>query len=499
MPCPPCHPPQASGAPLNGAELLLGTHDAAATAIECDGRRIGYGALRERVARAAALWRAHGVQPGSRVAVKLPDGIDWVIAWLGAIWAGGVAVGINPKIPAPEWQYILDEAGFDLIVAESDEGTPAPWCTRVIRVDDARRAVAAMAPMRALPMPAEAPAFWVHSSGTSGKPKAVVHAQRSLGDIARISAERLGIEPGDRLFSSSRLFFCYPLVNVLLAGLRIGATLLLEPQWPTAENVADAVARTRPTVLFCVPALYRDMLHRGIAPQLAAAGVRRFVSAGEALPATLREAWRAATARPMIDGYGASEVLCLVLTALDGDDGLRPSPGVQAQPLDARAADAGGPTRLLIRTSTLALGYLDRPAAQADGFRDGAFCPADLFVRTAGGGWRFAGREDALVKVRGRWVDLTALGEQLGEGLEGLREGACACVHDADGVEALAYFYAAEPHDAERLAEALRERVARLSPYQRPAWLRRLDALPRTAAGKLLRRQLVVALDESAR
>jgi acyl-coenzyme A synthetase/AMP-(fatty) acid ligase/rubrerythrin len=480
-----------AGGPLNGAELLLSGHDASATAIECDGKHMTYGELRDRVARAAALWRQRGLRIGDRVAVKLPDGFDWVVAWLGAIWAGGIAVGVNPKIPTPEWHYILDEAGFDVIIAESADDTPMPWRARVVGVEEGRHAVAATSPMPAVSVPAEMPAFWVHSSGTSGKPKAVVHAHRCFRDIARVSAERLGIERGDRLFASSRLFFSYPLTNLLLAGLRIGATLLLDAQWPNAKSVAATVQRMRPTVLFSVPSLYRDMLHEGIAPQLAAAGVRRFVSAGEAMPSSLRDAWRTATnGVSIIDGYGASEVLSLVLTALDGDDGLQVSPGVEAQPLDVEAAAAAGPTRLLIRTTTQALGYLDRPAAQADSFRDGAFCPADLFVRTEGGGWRFAGREDALVKIRGRWVNLAELGEHLGHGLDGLREGACVCVPDADGVESIAYFYAAEPHDAERLRDALRERAAKLPPYQRPAWLRRLDALPRTATGKLVRRRL---------
>jgi acyl-coenzyme A synthetase/AMP-(fatty) acid ligase/rubrerythrin len=481
--------PGSEGGPrLNGAELLLAGHPDDDTALECNGERLSYGALRDRVARAAAVWRARGLRPGDRVAVRLPDGFDWVVAWLGALWAGGVAVGVNPRIPAPEWQFILEEAGFDVIVAESAADTPAPWCDKVITLEEGRRAVAAAQPVPALPVPAEAPAFWVHSSGTSGKPKAVVHAHRCLQAIGRVSAERLGLGRGDRLFASSRLFFAYPLTNLLLAGLRVGATLLLEPQWPTARSVAALVAERRPTVLFSVPSLYRDLLHERLAADLPASGLRRCVSAGEALPASLRRAWHEATGLPMIDGYGASEVLALVLTAVDGDDGLRPSPGTEVQPLDAAAAEAGGPTRLLIRCATQALGYLDRPAAQADSFRDGAFCPADLFVRTAGGGWRFAGREDALVKIRGRWVNLVELEEQLASGLPGVREAAAVCVPDADGIESVALFYAGD--DGPALREALAARVAALPPYQRPAWLQPIAALPRTPTGKLLRRRL---------
>lgn len=478
----------AIGPLLNGAELLLAGHPDADIALECGGERLSYGGLRDRVARAAAVWRERGLRPGDRVAVKLPDGLDWVVTWLGALWAGGVAVGVNPRIPAPEWAFILEEAGFDVIVAETAAETPAPWCDKVITLDEGRGAAAAAQPVPALAVPAEAPAFWVHSSGTSGKPKAVVHTHRCLREIGRVSSERLGLARGDRLFASSRLFFAYPLTNLLLAGLRVGATLLLDAQWPTARSVAATIAAERPTVLFSVPSLYRDLLHERLAADLATHGLRRCVSAGEALPASLRRAWREATGLPMIDGYGASEVLALVLTAVDGDDGLKCSPGTTVQPLDPEAAAAGGPTRLLIRCATQALGYLDRPAAQADSFRDGAFCPADLFVPTTGGGWRFAGREDALVKIRGRWVNLVELEEQLASGVPGLREAAAVCVPDADGIEAVALYYAGSDDDVVRAA--LAARVATLPPHQRPAWLQPIEALPRTPTGKLLRRRL---------
>jgi acyl-coenzyme A synthetase/AMP-(fatty) acid ligase len=473
---------------FNGAELLLAGHPDEDLALECRGQSLSRAALRQRVACAATVWRARGLRPGARVAVQLPDGPDWAVAWLGALWAGGVAVGVNPRIPAPEWRYILEQAQFEVIVAESAEATPPPWRARVITLDEGRRAVAQARPSAPERRAAEAPAFWVHSSGTSGRPKAVVHAQRSLREIGCVSAGRLGIGRGDRLLASSRLFFAYPLANVLLAGLRTGATLILDERWPDAARVAAGVVETRPTVLFSVPSLWRDLLAGGYAPALAGRGLRLCVSAGEALPPGLRSAWQAATGVPMVDGYGASEVLALVLCAGDGDDGLRPSPGTEVEPLDTAAAAAGAPTRLLIRCATLALGYLDQPAAMAESFRDGAYCPADLFVRTPGGGWRFAGREDALVKIRGRWVNLVELEQRLASDLPGLREAAAVCVPDADGVDSIALFFAGD--DAGTLRSALRERIAALPPHQRPAVLHAIESLPRTPTGKLLRRRL---------
>jgi acyl-coenzyme A synthetase/AMP-(fatty) acid ligase/rubrerythrin len=483
--------------PINAAALLLAEADPALIALVCGDQQLSYGELRDRVARAAGVWTGRGLKPGDRVAIKLPDGIDWVVAFLGTIWAGGVAVAVNPQIPAAEWSYILDEAGFNVIVAATADDTPEPWRGRVILVDEGRRAVAAAAPVEPLPVDDDTPAFWCHSSGTSGKPKAVVHKHRFAREIERVSRERLGITKGDRLFATSRLFFSYPQTNSLFAGLKLGATVILDPQWPTAASVAATVQQMRPTVFFSVPSLYRNLLHAGLAPSLAAAGVTRCVSAGETLPASLRDAWREATGIGMADGYGASETLVLVLTALDGDDGLQPSPGVEVRPLDAQAAAAGIPTRLCIRVSTLALGYLDRPAAQAESFRDGAFCPADLFLRTPSG-WRFAGREDSLVKIKGRWVNLVELEEKLASGTPGLLEAASVCVPDPDGVDSVAMFYVARPGEREQVERLLRERAAALPPYQRPAGWHSLAALPRTPTGKLLRRRLAEMLTQPA-
>src|SRR4029079_17572170 len=92
---------------------------------------------------------ARGLGRGERVAVKLPDGIDWVVAYLGAIWAGGVAVGVNPPVPPVEGRAILDAAGFRFILAEPGDDTPAPWSAEVVTVDEWRSTVAQHTPCRA--------------------------------------------------------------------------------------------------------------------------------------------------------------------------------------------------------------------------------------------------------------------------------------------------------------------------------------------------------------
>ncbi len=473
---------------INAAAVLLGGHDPQRTALVCGGEHITYGELRDAVARAAADWLRRGLEPGDRVAVKLPDGVAWVTAFLGAIWAGGVAVGVNPRLATIEWTAILSEAGFRWILAESGDGTLAPYHDLIVTLDPWRRAAAQATPVAPRPMDEEAPAFWGHSSGTSGKPKAVVHPQRFALHCQRVAAEVLSVGPGDRLFATSKLFFAYPQANSLFSGLKLGATVILEADWPTAASATAVVGRERPTVFFTVPSMYRVLLNEGHAPRFRHSGIRVCVSAGEALPAALRAGWRKATGLSIVDGYGASETLCLVLVNADDGEGFVPAPGVE---LRARNLDPGtAPTRLSLRAPTLSLGYFNRPDAQAEYFRDGAFCPADLFERTAGGRWRFGGREDSLVKVRGRWVDLAALEERLAAASSAIVEGAAVTVPDADGVGGVAFFYVARPEGAAAAASALQACIEPLPPHQRPCCLHAVPALPRTATGKLMRRKL---------
>lgn len=498
----------------NAAAVLLAGGDAQHTALVCGAATLRYGELRERVARAGGFWRARGIQAGERIAIKLPDGIDWVTAVLGAMWAGAVAVPVNPRVPAAEWQYILDEAGFSIILVDADDDTPPPWRSRTLQVAEFRNGLAAADAVEACAVDAQEPAFWCHSSGTSGKPKAVVHAHRFARHIEQVSREGLGIRADDRLFASSKLFFSYPQTNSLWAGLKLGASVILDPQWPTAASVAATIAAQRPSVLFSVPSLYRKLLHEGLAPAIARAGVRLCVSAGEALPPSLRNEWRRQTGLSITNGYGASETQVLVMLDRGDGSGFTPSPGVEIEAVEPVAA--GQPSRLRIRAPTLALGYLDRPQAQAEAFvapprpplsgvrppvgergnwgrpgvssSDVAFCPADLFVRDEAGGWHFAGREDSLVKIHGRWVNLVELEERLAAETPGLKESAAVLVPDAEGMDALAFFFVAA--DAAAVGAALQARASTLAAHQRPRWWHAIETLPRGPTGKLLRRTL---------
>ncbi len=304
----------------------------------------------------------------------------------------------------------------------------------------------------------------------------------------------LGVTASDRLYATSKLFFAYALGNSLFAGLRLGATIILDRERPTPERVREMVAQYMPTVLFSVPTLYGAMLQHDVASALAGSGIRHFVSAGEALPASVRGAWARATGRIPISGYGTSETLCLALYCDDDTGLLRPTPLTSIR--HAEGVDATAPQRIWIRLPELASGYWRRPEAEADGFRDGWFSPGDMFVRRADDRLEFVGRTDDLLKVSGQWVSTLWIEHALGEAAgDAVQQVAAVGVPTPDGLSTIAFLAIAVPGREKEARDRIEEGIAKLPKYRRPRWVHWVRELPLTATGKLQRSRLAEAHD----
>lgn len=493
----------------NAAETLLGVGVDAAPAIVCGDCSITYGELRDQVARAGGAWRALGLVSGERAMICAPDSIDWVVAYLGAIWAGGVAVGVNPRLPAAELLPILIDSEAAFVWCEAERATELVGCARlefpsldvvcptpVAGCADWSAAMNAASPVEPSERNPEDPALWIGTSGTTGMPKGVVHAQRVVDASDAFAQGVLGVTAADRLYATSKLFFAYALGNSLFAGLRRGATVIFDREWPTPERVEEMVATHHPSVLFCVPTLYRKMLAAGAAVRLADSGVRHFVSAGEALPAAMRAAWREATGRPLVNGYGTSETLCLMLYGDDDSGCMRPTPLTEVR--CDRDLGPDQPQRVWIRAATVAKGYWRRPEAEADGFCDGWFSPGDVFLYGPGDGFVYGGRNDDMLKIAGQWVSTLWVEQALAAaGGEALAQIAVVAVTTCDGLGALAALAVAMPDACPTARQRLTACIEALPGHRRPRWVHWLDSLPLTATGKTQRGALRVLHEQA--
>ena len=502
---------------MNAADQLLGddalARHGARTAFICAGRRLSYAELAADMARAANALRALGVRPGERVLLLLRDTPEFAAAWLGAVHAGAVAVGLNSKLAEADYRHIVAESRARLLIAD-DELLPvlgafgaelgstqclvrgAEWRAQTARAAPLARAHAAR--------PGDA-AFWLFSSGTTGRPKGIVHGHPSVLVAGQAQREVLGLGPGDTVFATSKLFFAYALETGMLGPLALGATSILHPDWTDVEQICAIVARHKPTAVFSVPTLYRRLLALPPAQLAPFREVRHCVSAGERMPQPVFESWRAATGREILSIYGMSETFCVIMmTPIGSAAALRsgkPLSGVQVRLLadDGREAANGEPGVLWVRHPALSSGYANRPEATREQFQDGWFCTRDLFVRDSHGFYSHQGRSDELLKVAGQWVQPGELEEAV-IGLPAVAEAACVAAPDEDGFERLALFVAARGGDPrEALTAAAAACDEKLPRHKRPKWILPVAELPRTATGKVQRFKLRELLTQERR
>ena len=504
---------------MNAVEHLLGEQALARhgerLALVCGTESVTFRELAERVRRASSALGALGVRPGGRVLILMRDTPEFAAAWLGAVRAGAVAVALNNRLPEADLRHVLADSAAQLVLIE-DLFTQERHAFVTQLASEKRIALAggkqpgvpswneacrnAAVASGAFDAQAESPAFALYTSGTTGKPKGIVHTHGSFFSLGQAFRE-IGVGADDLVFTTSKLFFAYALEHGLLGTLAVGASSVLHPDWVDCEGVIDIVTRHRPAAMFSVPTIYRRLLAEPRGRLAAFRAVRRFVAGGERLSAQLVEQWRQAVGAEILNLYGMSETFCACMITPPGtSDGLRtgkPLERVEVRLLDAAGNAAEGDARsgiLWIRHPAQAAGYINLPEQTHELFKDGWFCTQDVFVRDGRDFFVHQGRADERIKIAGQWVQPGELEEAVA-GEPEILEAACVAVTDADGLERLALFVAArgDPDEALRAAAHACERA--LPRHKLPKWLRVVTQLPRTASGKVQRFKLREIID----
>jgi len=464
-----------------------------------------YRELLALVGRAGNALRGLGVEPEQRVALLLPDGLDWVVTFLGALRVGAVAVPLNTRLTPGEWAAMLRDSRARVLVADSaflNDLRPAltelPHLRAVVATGEGatslRELMAAAEPECAPEaVSGDDMAFWLYTSGTTGGPKAAVHVHRNLLACRHYAIDVLEAGEQDRVFATSRLFFAYALGNALLLPLYLGARGYLDPAWPEPAGVLEVLRSFAPTLFFSVPTFYGRLLRADL-PRDAFASVRACVSAGERLPAELYEAWRERFGVEILDGLGATETIFMVLANRPGRSRAgsagTPVPGTEVRLLDARGRPVpdGEPGVMHVRTPSLSPGYWNRLDLSRQAFVGDWFRTGDLLVRDADGFYHHAGRDDERFKVAGQWVT-PAIVEAVLLAHPGVAEaGVVGAAAERGLLKPVAFVVARGEVEPEALASELAAHVeGKLPPHQRPRRIRVVEELPRTVTGKLQR------------
>ena len=463
---------------------------------------LSYASLQRLTDRAALALRARGVEHEHRVGLLLADGPGWAATFFGALKLGSVAVPINTRLTPADLGVVLADCRPRVLVADRGvlEGAGvdalALGARAVVDFDALVADAVPTGPLLPESVGADAMAFWLYTSGTTGRPKAAVHCHRTL-PACRHFAELLGVSAADRVFATSKLFFAYALGNALLIPLHARARTYLHPGWPDLAEVARVMGEFAPTLFFSVPTVYARLLRSDL-PADTFRSARLCVSAGERLSADLYEAWRARFGVELLDGIGATETVFMVLSnrpgqSRAGTSGL-PVPGTEARLLDPEGhpvAD-GEEGVLWVRTPSQAAQYYQRLDHSRRTFVGEWFRTGDVYRCDPDGYHVHCGREDDFFKVAGQWVAPAEV-ESVLLRHPGVLDGGVVGAPEAGGL--IKPFAFVVPRDPAGSPEALEADVrgyleAALAPHQRPRAIRVVSELPRTATGKLQRFRL---------
>ena len=409
---------------------------------------------------------------GDRALLLLKDSPVFVAAFLGIMRIGAVAVPISTRLTAEDLAFVMADSGAKALIIDDDF---LPQYRRAIEINGRRPDLVAVRGQTAegarrledvlAGAGAERPtattttddmAYWLYSSGTTGRPKAAIHVHGNLSTGDRF-LDAFGFGPGQRVFSSSKLFFAYALGHVLIGGLRTGSTIVLFDGWPDGEAIARMVERYRPTIMVSVPAFYRSLLRDNLAGRPCFKAVRRYMSAGESLPESLYSRWLEATGVPIVEGIGATETIFLMVGGtpaehLPGATG-KPFPYCEARLLDLDdrpVTTPDSPGILWVKMGSLCRGYWQQPQKTAAAFRDGWYRTGDVFVIDREGWWYHQGRADDLLKISGQWVSPAEI-EECAITVPGVSEAIVVGAQDEDGLVRLTLFLVAPAEDPNAL------------------------------------------------
>ncbi|CAL9586581.1 Benzoate--CoA ligase [Streptomyces sp. enrichment culture] len=460
-----------------------------------------YGELRARVDRIAHVLTGElGVVPGNRVLLRGPT-TPWLAAcWLAVLKAGAVAVTVLAQQRPHELRTIgemarVQHALCDIRAVDDLAKAEVPGL-RITTYggdgpDDLLRRPAPDTPYRAVDTAADDVALIAFTSGTTGRPKGCMHFHRDVLATADTFSRHVVKPHQDDVFAGSPpLGFTFGLGGLVVFPLRAGASaLLLEQSGP--RQLLPAIAEHRVSVLFTAPTAYRAMLAEADGHDLGS--LRRCVSAGENLPEATWHAWHERTGLRIINGIGATELLHIFISA--ADDAARPGrTGVPVPGWQARVQDENGdpvpdgePGLLAVR-GPVGCRYLADPR-QSVYVRGGWNITGDTYVREPDGYFRYVARADDMIISAGYNI----AGPEVEEALlrhPDVVEAAVVGRPDEDRGQVVVAF-AVLREGAPRDPDALRAFVKReLAPYKCPREIVFLDALPRTATGKLQRFRL---------
>ncbi|MEU3607296.1 long-chain fatty acid--CoA ligase [Streptomyces sp. NPDC035033] len=471
-------------------------------AVELGDTSLTYAALDELAGRTAAMLAARGVTPGDRVGLMLPNLLEFPALFYGALRAGAVVVPMNPLLKSREIAHYLEDSGavlvfaHDSLVGEVEAGRAAAD-SRATVVPIGAGALTGLLADHTVPVTAsvgagEDTAVILYTSGTTGLPKGAELTHTNIGRNSEITARSLfALTAADNVLGCLPLFHTFGLVVAMNTAVTVGARLTLLPRFEPALALRTIQER-RVTVFAGVPTMYAALLGAHVQEPGAydVSTLRLCVSGGASLPVEVLHGFERAFDCPLLEGFGMSETS--PVASFNHPDRPRKAGtvGTPIEGVEMRLTDVvDGVGELCVRGHNVMKGYWGRPEATAETVKDGWLHTGDLARVDEDGYYSIVDRKKDLV-IRGGYNVYPREVEEVLHEHPAVAEAAVIGLPDDVLGEEVAAAVALRPGTGatpEELREFVRGRLAAYK-YPRIVWI--LDALPKGATGKILKREV---------
>jgi len=482
---------------------------------------ITFGELARKTSQFAQALRGLGVKAGDRVLIRLPNSLDYPIAFLGAMKLGAISVPTSTLLTAEEVAYLAKDSGAVMLVTDatawqgmadglheapnlkyillSQTSTAAPHpqfnvlslsaCLEANTVFDAPYLTKA-----------EDPAYLVYTSGTTGYPKGVLHAHRAL--IGRQPAAQYWFnysdEVQDRIMHSGKFNWTYVLGTGLMDPLYLGKTVIVHEGKNDAQKWLDLIQKHAATIFIGVPTIYRQILQKTATTGAELPSMRHFMSAGEHLSDEVLTQWHARFGLNIYEAVGMSEFSYYLSQSIfrairPGSAGF-PQPGHNIRLLNPETMEpvATGEEGMISVPDTdpgLFLRYWNLDEETRKYKHDGYFFTGDYAKYDADGYIWFLGRKDDIIKSFGYRVSPYEI-ERVYKGHPDVAD--CASVgEEIEKDKLLVVAYVILKPDAKATADDLLQfGKQHLAAYKAPKTVYIAHDFPRTKNGKILRKDI---------
>jgi fatty-acyl-CoA synthase len=481
-----------------------------APALRFGPRDYTYGDLRDAVERLGAGLSARGVRPGDRVAAFGRNSDWYAITWLATQAIGAVHVPVNFTLNARELGHILTDSQAGWVVADADlldtAARAAGSLNLVVAVFEGTAGAFSIAELAgSTPAPGELPppdatdlAQIAYTSGTESLPKGVMLTASGLTAqyVSCIVAGRY--EPGDVAIHALPLYHCAQMHCFLMPYLYIGARNVILPG-PKPTDVLDAVEAHQATAFFAAPTVWISLLRHPDFAVERLASLRKGYYGASIMPVEVVRELRAVLPDLQLWNYYGQTELGPLATCLQPEDQLR-KPGSAGRPVlnvrtrivddDNRDVAPGEVGEIVHRSPQVTAGYWGKSDEEmAETFRDGWFHSGDLGVLDEDGFLTIVDRKKDMINSGGENISSREVEEILYE-FPGVAEAAVVGLPHPRWIESVVAIVVARPGavlDEDELAEFARQRLA---PYKTPRKVVLAPTLPRSASGKILKREL---------